>query len=442
MTVTRRLPGSVDRDASVGAAAFSNKGLAAARRRVGAAADLLEGRRYRRIRHRQVFRFLADRQERDLRARQAFRRRLDAADPPMWTHADKNYLLAGTASGELVVGQINQAAGLSGDNIRADRQSSYGSKLTWPVAIGTSIMWVQRGGRKIREAEFDYSQDRFVGANINIYARHITRSGIKWLAFQQEPEEMLWGGRGDGTLIAHPHNPSNRSRASPASSSPPGRAFRRHHPVEDGTRDELWILADLDGDRAMLQLAEWWDEDAGLDKADAFFVDWGVSYDGAPQAVFTTGLDHLEGRQVRILADGAVVEGQDRNRRLDHAAEGGEQGSYRARLPGAAQAPASRDPRAADGAGLAEAADPAARAPDRRRLAADRQQARRPRPLFRSRQQPRDERAAAAVQRADRQQERRRRLGFRDDVEIINDDPLPCLISQLLPTYELEEIRG
>jgi hypothetical protein len=31
---------------------------------------------------------------------------------------------------------------------------------------------------------------------------------------------------------------------------------------------------------------------------------------------------------------------------------------------------------------------------------------------------------------------------FETNVEIINDDPLPCLISQLLPTYELEEIRG
>jgi hypothetical protein len=76
--------------------------------------------------------------------------------------------------------------------------------------IGTGLLFVQRGGRKIREAQYAYAEERFVGANINIYARHITRSGVKWLAFQQEPEEIVWGGRGDGMLIAHPHSPEQQ----------------------------------------------------------------------------------------------------------------------------------------------------------------------------------------------------------------------------------------
>jgi len=38
---------------------------------------------------------------------------------------------------------------------------------------------------------------------------------------------------------------------------------------------------------------------------DAFYVDSGLSYDGAPGTVFG-GLDHLEGETVSILADGAV----------------------------------------------------------------------------------------------------------------------------------------
>jgi hypothetical protein len=242
---------------------------------------------------------------------QAFRRRLDTPDPPMWTHADKNYLLAGTASGELVVGQINQAAGLSGDNIRADRQSSYGSFQVWPVAIGTSIMWVQRGGRKIREAEFDYSQDRFVAANVNVYARHITRSGINWLAFQQEPEEMLWGGRGDGTLICSPaqHRATGQGLC-------PRRARRRDGlsgvtiPSEDGGRDELWILADLDGDRAMLQLAEWWDEDAGTRQGRRLFRRLGGELRRRSPSRVHLRPRSSRGAPVRILADGAVVEGQ------------------------------------------------------------------------------------------------------------------------------------
>ena len=44
------------------------------------------------------------------------------------------------------------------------------------------------------------------------------------------------------------------------------------------------------------------------DQADAFFVDSGLSYDGAPTSSLS-GLYHLEGEAVQVLADGAVVEG-------------------------------------------------------------------------------------------------------------------------------------
>lgn len=246
----------------------------------------------------------------------AFRRSLAISDPPAWFHADKEYLLLGSHSEEIVVGQINRAAGISADNIMAQPQSSYGSADVWPAVIGTAVLFLQRGARKIREAAFAYEQNRFVGANINIYARQITRSGIRWLAWQQEPEELLWGGRGDGTMIVHPHNPEQAVKGFSRMQLAQGSVHAGVSiPSDDGTSDDLWILADLDGAKAILKLGEFWDEDAGLDQADAFFVDWGVSYDGTalggdgnplgPKQTFTHGLSHLDGMQVRVLADGA-----------------------------------------------------------------------------------------------------------------------------------------
>jgi hypothetical protein len=245
-----------------------------------------------------------------------FRRRLDLADPPMWSFADKEYMLAGTASGEVVVGQINTAAGLSSDNLRADPQSSYGSREAWPVSVGTGVLFVQRGGRKIREGVFSYQQARFVGANINIYARQITRSGVNWLAFQQEPEEILWGGRGDGLLIAHPHSPEQAVKGfARVQLAADGVALSGVTiPSDDGSSDDLWILAELGDQKCIMKLADWWDEDAGLERADAVFVDYCVSYDGTQlddagvplglRQTFDVGLAHLNGRTVRVLADG------------------------------------------------------------------------------------------------------------------------------------------
>lgn len=257
----------------------------------------------------------------------SFRRKLSATDAPIWSHADKEYLLAGSVSGELVVGQINSAAGVSADNLRGDPQSSYGSSLCWPITVGTGLLFVQRGGRKIRDAQYSYTEERFVGENANIYARHITRSGINWLAFQQEPEELVWGGRGDGLMIVHPHSPEQQVKGFARVQLAAGATVLAGTtiPSDDGQLDELWILAELEGQRSILQLTNWWDEDLGLERADAFFVDFGVQYDGTliddagdplgPKAAFTNGVSHLNGRTVRVLADGveynnlAVIDG-------------------------------------------------------------------------------------------------------------------------------------
>jgi len=247
----------------------------------------------------------------------AFRRTLGSSEAPIWVKADQQ-LLVGTPSGELLLGAINSQAGVSGDNIDAFPQSSYGSSDVEPVDIGTGILFVQRGNRKIREAEYQFERNRFVGVNTTIYARHIMRSGLLQLAYQQEPEELVWGVRNDGVMIAHAHSPEQQIKGFSRAALGAGRALSLATiPADNAETDELWILADLDGTRAVLQLGDWWEEDEDATDLEqlaklkeAFFVDFGVSYRGAPKTSFTQGLSHLAGRDVRILADGGVVGGR------------------------------------------------------------------------------------------------------------------------------------
>jgi len=252
----------------------------------------------------------------------AFRRRLELPDPPLWVRADKEALVIGTARGEYLITAINTTEPVSGDNLQALPQSSYGSAAVRPIQVGTASLFVQRGARKIREAEYTYQRERFVGLNITVWARHITRSGIRQLAFQQEPEEMLWAVREDGVLAAHPHSPEQQVKGFSRCALGAGAVISSVAiPSDDGAKDDLWLLAELDGARHVLKLADWWEEIDARDHADenaleaarsaaikdAFFVDYGVSYDGTPKAEFNDGLDHLVGREVWILADGGVV---------------------------------------------------------------------------------------------------------------------------------------
>jgi hypothetical protein len=173
---------------------------------------------------------------------------------------------------------------------------------------------VQRGGRKIREAQYASTEERFAGVNINIFARHITRSGVKWLAFQQEPEEMLWGGRADGALIAHPHSPEQEIKGFARAELGGGTAIAG---VLDPFRGRLESMScgswrARRRERASFSSRRGGTRTPDTDQADAFFVDWGVSYDGrAARDVQRRGSSTSRG-DGRILADGAVCRRRSR----------------------------------------------------------------------------------------------------------------------------------
>ncbi len=238
----------------------------------------------------------------------AFRRSLATPDAPHWIAGDTKLLL-GTPSLELALGPVNSQAVLAGDNIEAVPQSFHGSQPVAPAQIGTSTLFVQRGGRKIRESGFDFARDRYVSNNIAVWARHIIRPGALQFAWQQEPEELLYVVRGDGQLAVHPHSPEQEIKG--FSRFIPGGGGQVLSAVciasEDGQADELWALIERGGVKRICRQARWRED--GDPVEDAFFVDEGMTIAATSGQTHFTGADHLAGEDVAILANGTPVEG-------------------------------------------------------------------------------------------------------------------------------------
>lgn len=238
----------------------------------------------------------------------AFREVIATDDPPLWIAGDRK-LLIGTASRELAIGPASQGA-LSGSNIDVDDQSFYGSNPVFPLQAGTSTFFVQRAGRKMREAQYDFTPDRYVATNSTVWARHITKSGIVQLAFQKEPEEILLAVRGDGQLIVHPHQPEQEVKGLARIVHSNGLAQILSVvsiSSTDGQRDEVWALIERNGAKSVERMADWRDDDDPIE--DAFFVDSGVRGTAAANQVHFSGLTHLAGMTVAVLAAGGVISG-------------------------------------------------------------------------------------------------------------------------------------
>lgn len=216
-------------------------------------------------------------------------------------------LLVGTAGGEFVVTKSEDAP-LSPTNAVINRQAAYGSADIQPVQVGNVTLFVQRAKRKIRELVFDLNSDSYQAPDLTILAEHITESGVKEIAYQQEPDNVVWMVLENGKLI--------------------GMTYRReesviafHEHVLGGSDAKVESVAvipgDLDEDEVYISvkrtingnvrrhIERFSGFDFGSSVEDAFFVDCGLTYTGSA-ATTISGLDHLEGQTVAILANGAT----------------------------------------------------------------------------------------------------------------------------------------
>ena len=70
-----------------------------------------------------------------------------------------------------------------------------------PIQIGPSVLFVQRQQRRVRELGYSFQNDAYVAPDLTLLAEHITDTGIIDVDWAQEPNEIYWAVRTDGTLL-------------------------------------------------------------------------------------------------------------------------------------------------------------------------------------------------------------------------------------------------
>jgi len=232
------------------------------------------------------------------------------SNPINWLVSQQGRLLIGNAGEEWTLERTDQDEALSPINVSATRQSSYGSAYVQAKLINEVILFVQRQGTKIRELTFAFEKDGWVAPDLTILAQHITGDGVVETAFQQQPDAVFWIITSDGRLAGmtyerdqnvvgwHPHNTDGE--------------FESVGTIYGGSgADEVWFLVNRTISGVTARYIERLhpshrNEFEDADKAAWFYLDCALrSIVGSP-STSVTGLAHLEGKTVSILADGAI----------------------------------------------------------------------------------------------------------------------------------------
>ena len=230
-------------------------------------------------------------------------------------------LLIGTEGGEYGLDAAAYSTSpLGPDNVEILRQSGWRCRHIKPELVGTTVLYVQRAGRKIFAMDYQLWLNRYDSTDQSKFSYHMTIGGLCQIAYQQEPFSLLWSTRADGTLLSYTFNREDQVTA-----------WARHNiggngvvesiaviPSPDGLRDELWMIVKRTINGTTARYVEYMAKHfegpqggyAGDAQSSAWYVDCGgqllTTTTPGQTTTTVTGLQYLQGQTVATLADGGV----------------------------------------------------------------------------------------------------------------------------------------
>jgi len=207
---------------------------------------------------------------------------------------------------------------LTPTNIQVDPSSKHGSAIVRPVQANKETLFVQRAGKKIIAIGNTAVDDSGQSTDITTLANTITESGIASMAFQQEPEPIVWIALNSGRLLSVTLDRSLEVIA--WSDHETDGAVESLAVLPSGAEEQVWMIVRRSVNGAFVRYVErmkssWYPiYGTATPSLDVFPpgdypVDWGFQLDCAitgDDAVGKTVWDvqHLKGKTVRCLADG------------------------------------------------------------------------------------------------------------------------------------------
>jgi len=206
-----------------------------------------------------------------------------------------------TAGGEFKVSGGGKA--ITGSNVLSQPQEYRGVSDVNPVTIGSRIIYVQHQGNIIRDLAYSYDVDKYTGDDLNLLASHLFEGHkIISMTYQQIPNSIVWCVRDDGLLLGLTYIKEQDIYAWHQHTTAGGK-FVSVCNIGGATEDKLYAVIERGG-QYYVEIMESRDKSTNVE--DQFFVDSGITYEGEPTDEIS-GLEHLEGYTVAILADGNVL---------------------------------------------------------------------------------------------------------------------------------------
>lgn len=219
-----------------------------------------------------------------------------------------NDLIIGTSGGEYKMSPGGNSDTITPTSVKLSLQSRWGCSDIPALVIGNTVLFVDGSKQRVRDLLYSLEIDGYDGGDRTILAQHIFEGNdiLQW-TYQPYPEATVWVIANDGNLYGMTYLREHK-------------VWGWHRHTTDGVFESVAVISTLEGksevyfvikrtiDGNEVRYIERLVDREFATLADAYFVDCGLTYSGSPANSFS-GLDHLEGKTVKIVGDGIVYDG-------------------------------------------------------------------------------------------------------------------------------------
>ena len=198
------------------------------------------------------------------------------------------------------------------ENLEITQQGERGAGAVSPVMVGNHVLFVQARAGTLRDFYYDYSSASFTGEDLTLCAKHLFfNQEIKDLCYQQEPDHLIWCVLSNGQLASLTYLAEQEVCAWTHHDTQG--AFRSVCTIPNNGFDEVWMSVERENGWNIEKMSR---RLASKDPAAQIFVDAAVYVKSEEGMSVLSGLEHLEGQTVTVLAEGniypeqAVTQGQ------------------------------------------------------------------------------------------------------------------------------------
>ena len=224
----------------------------------------------------------------------------DEANQIRWVSA-LEALIIGTIGGLWRIRATAMDEALTPTNFNIRQQSAHGTKKLQPIPVGEVILYADYVGRKVREIAFSEDKQKYIAPDLTALAEHITLTGITSMAYQRNPDNILWCVLDDGTLISMVYEREQNVVAwSNHTLGGTDVEVESVVVIPGDTEDEVWISVARTIDESTARHIERFTARVDVDEEDVHFVDSGLTYEGASTTI--TGITNADPGVVTVAS--------------------------------------------------------------------------------------------------------------------------------------------